>query len=159
EAGLLDGGGEVRALGEEAVAGVDGVAAGAERGLDQRVRAEVALGGGRRADAVRLVSGEHVGREAVGIRVDRHGTDAQLVAGTDDTERDLAAVRDQDLADHAEMLPSPGWFVQTALRSAHARKSASWTSRRGSTTARTRRRRSAGTPSRNGEAAGRRVSP
>ena len=37
----------------------------------------------------------------VRLRVNRHGGDAHLLAGADDPKRDLAAVGDQDLAEHA----------------------------------------------------------
>src|SRR5690606_19678763 len=41
----------------------------------------------------------HVQRVRVGDAVDRDGADAELAAGADHAERDLAAVGDEDLAD------------------------------------------------------------
>ena len=43
----------------------------------------------------------HVQRAGIGIRVHRDGLDAQLAAGADDADGDLAAVGDQDLRDQA----------------------------------------------------------
>ena len=91
--------GEARVLGEEAVARVHGVGAGGAGGGDERVDRQVALGGRRRSDRVRLVGHEHVQRLAVGLREDRHGGDALLAAGADDAHRDLAPVGDEQLLD------------------------------------------------------------
>src|SRR3712207_7321578 len=57
------------ALAEEAVAGVDGLGPARLRHLDQHVAAQVALRGGRRADEVRLVGRQYVGRQPVGLRI------------------------------------------------------------------------------------------
>jgi hypothetical protein len=38
----------------------------------------------------------HVERGSVGVGVDGHRTDAHLAQGADDTQRDLAAIGDQD---------------------------------------------------------------
>ncbi|OQC35440.1 MAG: hypothetical protein BWX64_02454 [Acidobacteria bacterium ADurb.Bin051] len=101
--------GELRVLGEETVAGVDRVRAGDLRRRDQRRDVEVALRRGGRADADVLVGVGDVERVAVGGRVDRHGRNPQLAAGVDDPQRDLAAVGDQDLAEHrpAQVSRSP----------------------------------------------------
>ena len=66
-------------LGEEAVAGVDGLAAGRLGGRDDARDREVALRCRRRADADRAVREAHVERVAVGGRVDGDGLDAELV--------------------------------------------------------------------------------
>jgi hypothetical protein len=66
--------------------------------VEDEVAAEVALGGGRGAEAVGFVGGEDVERGAVGVGVDGDGGDAELAAGADDAEGDLAAVGDEDFA-------------------------------------------------------------
>ena len=68
-------------LAEEAVAGVDGVAAGLLRDVDDLVDAQVALGGGRGADGVRLVGDAHVEGGAVGVGVDGDGARCPSRAG------------------------------------------------------------------------------
>ena len=99
-AGLADLG-EVGALREEAVAGMDRVGAGDLRGADDRRDAQVAVGAARRADADVLVGEPHVQRVLVGLGVDRDGLDAELAAGADDPQGDLAAVGDEDFLEHA----------------------------------------------------------
>ena len=92
--------GEVRALGQEAVAGMDGVGAGDFGGADDRRHVQVAVGAARRADADVLVGEPDVQGVLVGLGVDGDRLDAQLAAGEDDAQRDLAAVGDQDLLEH-----------------------------------------------------------
>jgi hypothetical protein len=79
EARCLDGLREVWALGEEAVAGVDGVGAGRVRRPDVLLRVEVAR------DLDRLVGRARVERAAVVGRDDGDGADAELTAGAEDT--------------------------------------------------------------------------
>ena len=98
-AGLADFG-EVRRFRQEAVAGMDRVGAGDFRGADDRRDVQIALGAARRADAHVLVGEPHVQRVLVGLRIHRHGLDAELAARDDDAHRDLAAVRDQDFFKH-----------------------------------------------------------
>ena len=93
--------GEERILGEKAVAGMDRVGAGLQRGADDVRDVQVALAGMGRADVHRLVGEAHGGRFGIGGRVDRHGLDPQLAAGARDPERDLAPVGDQDLLEHS----------------------------------------------------------
>ena len=85
---------EGRVLGEEAVAGMDGLAAGRLGGGDHVRDAEVALRGGGRADADGAVGEADVERVPVGGRVDGDGLGAELVDRADDPDGDLAAVRD-----------------------------------------------------------------
>ena len=92
--------GEALVLGQEAVAGVDRVAAGDERG-------EMTAGAERyeplrvgRADADRLVGELDRERVAVGLAVGDDRLDAERPAGAQDPQRDLAAVGDEDLAEH-----------------------------------------------------------
>src|SRR5690606_9170418 len=103
-------GGELGVLGEEPVAGVDGVGAGDLGGGDDPVHPEVALRGGRRPDADGLVGEADGERVAVGRGVDGDGPEAHLAAGADDAEGDLAPVRDEDLLDHGGWrMADGGW--------------------------------------------------
>ncbi len=95
QAGGLDRGGKRRSLGEEAVARMDRLCPGCDGCIDDGVDPEVALcrcgwphpdGGVGEAD---------VGRVGVGIAEDRDGLDAELPAGPNDPDRDLATVRDE----------------------------------------------------------------
>ncbi len=79
---------------------MDGVGPGDLGGADDAGDVQVALGGARRPDAHRLVGEAHVQGEPVGLRVDRHRLAAQLFAGVDDPEGDLAAIGNQDLSKH-----------------------------------------------------------
>jgi hypothetical protein len=47
-----------------------------------------------------VVGEANVERVTVGRRVDGDGLDAELTAGPDDPDGDLASVRDQDAAEH-----------------------------------------------------------
>ncbi len=64
--------------------------------LDDPRRIEIALARRRRADRIRRIGGADVQRVTVDIAVDRDRADAQVVAGADDAERDLAAIGDED---------------------------------------------------------------
>ena len=74
-----------------------GLAAGRRRRGDHGRDAEIALGRGRRADADRAVGHPYVHGALVGLRVDRHGLDVELVECADHAHRDLTAVGDEDL--------------------------------------------------------------
>ena len=88
-------------LGEEAVAGVHGVAARRlGRGDDVR-DAQVALRGRGRADAHRLIGELDVQCVAVGGRVDGDGLDPELVQRADHADGDLASIRDEHSVEHA----------------------------------------------------------
>jgi hypothetical protein len=92
--------GEVGVFGQEAVAGVDGLGAGAASSLQNALDVQVALGCGGAADGDGLVGGRGVQRAGVGVGVDRHAADAQAPQRPEDAARDGAAIRDQDLAEH-----------------------------------------------------------
>ena len=91
EPGLGHGIGEVAVLAEEAVPGVDRVRSAAPRGRDQRVDVQVAR------DLDGLVRHPGVERAAIDAGVDGHRGETHRAAGARDADRDLAAVRDQDL--------------------------------------------------------------
>ena len=91
---------EIGVLRQEAVAGMDAVGArGFGRG-DQRIDTQIAVGGRRRADAVRLVGKPHMQRVRVGVGIDRDGAQAQPLGGAGDAAGDLTAIGDQDGFEH-----------------------------------------------------------
>ena len=84
--------GEVGVLGEEPVAGVDGIDVRNLGGLDDAVDAQIALSAGRAADADGFVRHLRVHGVRVCLRVHRHGADIQFLAGADDPDGDLTAI-------------------------------------------------------------------
>ena len=94
--------GEVGVLGEESVAGVDGVGASFLGDTDDLAHVEV---GADRvallADQVGLVGLETVHRVAILVGIHGHRLGAQLVGSTESTDRDFTAVRYQDLLEHS----------------------------------------------------------
>ena len=92
--------GEVGVFREKAVAGMDRLHVADLGGADHPVDAEVAVGGAGRAHADGLVGQLEIGRSAVGLAEDGDGLDAELAAGTNHPQRDLAAVGDQDPFEH-----------------------------------------------------------
>ena len=99
--------GEFRALGEEAVPGVDRVGPGVEGGGDDALRIEV--GPHRVAgltDLIGLVGLEPVEAVAILEGVDRHRLDAELVRGPEGTNGDLTAVGDEQLPHGEDSAPS-----------------------------------------------------
>jgi hypothetical protein len=99
--------GEALVLAQEAVTRMDGVAAGDERrrddGRGRQVRA-LRIGG---PDADGLVGELHGERRAIGLAVRDDRLDAELVAGAQDAQGDLAPVRDKDLPEHRRALSRP----------------------------------------------------
>ena len=93
--------GELGVLRKEAVAGMDGVGPGDLAGGDDLMDVQIAVARGRRADAHALVGQAHMHGVGVGGGVDRHRLDAELLAGAQHPQRDLAAIGDQDLLKHA----------------------------------------------------------
>ena len=61
---------------------------------------QIALAGRGRANANGPVGGGDMRGGGIGVREDRHGLDAQLAAGPDDANRNLAAVRDEQSSEH-----------------------------------------------------------
>ena len=104
EAALLALAREVRVLREEPVAGVDGLGAGLQGDREDGVLVEVAVRRARPADAVGLVGEGDVQRLGIGRGVHGNGLDAHLLAGANHADRDLAAVRNEDLVEHRRLL-------------------------------------------------------
>ena len=99
QATLLAGARELRVLGEEAIARMDGVGAALPGHVQDLLDAQVGVDGPLAApDQVRLVRLVAMLRDAVLLAVDADGADAELVARAEDADRDLAAVRAQHLA-------------------------------------------------------------
>ena len=96
EAGLLHLLGEVRALGQETVAGVDRLGVGDLRRRDDARDVEIAVDRRPGADADRLVGEADVLQIAVDRGMHGHGLDAERGAGAQDAQRDFAAVGDDD---------------------------------------------------------------
>src|SRR3712207_3451569 len=92
--------GEVRVLGQEAVAGVDRVGAGPQGRLHDVGHVQVAAPRRGRPDVHGLVRQVDDGGVPVGGRVDGDDLDAELAAGTGHPHGDLAAVGDEHAADH-----------------------------------------------------------
>jgi hypothetical protein len=101
EAGLLDAFGEVGVLGEETVAGVDRLGVGDFRRADQRRHVQVAQVGRRRADTDGLVGELHVLGFFIGFGIDDDRLDAELTAGALDTERNFAAIGNENFFKHS----------------------------------------------------------
>jgi hypothetical protein len=87
--------GEVRILGQEAVAGVDRLGLGRLRRRDDLVADQIALARRTWADVHRLVGHAHVKRISVSVGIDRDRPDPHAPRGSDHAARDLAAVGDQ----------------------------------------------------------------
>ena len=92
--------GKARVLRQEAVAGMHGVGAGDLAGRQNGGDVEIAVFGRRRADAHALVGKAHVHGVGVGGGMHRHGRDAELLAGAQHAQRDLAAIGDEDFIEH-----------------------------------------------------------
>ena len=110
DAALLAGAGEVGVLGEQAVARVDGVAAGGFGGVEDGVDVEVRLRDGGGTEPGGAVGAAHVQGAGVGVGVDGVRADAEAAAGAHDADGDLAAVGDQ------ESVEGGGHGAVTAIR-------------------------------------------
>ncbi len=88
ETGFFAGAGKRGIFSEEAVTGVDGVAAGAAGNVDELVDAQIAFAGRRGADGIGFVGQTDVEGGAVGFAEDGDGADAEFAAGAENaTER------------------------------------------------------------------------
>ena len=112
EAGVDDGLGEGGVLGEEAVAGVHGVGAGAARDVEQLGLVEVAVPGGGAAEGVGLVGDLDVQGITVGVGIDGDRGDRAVGARPGDADRDLPTIGDEDLADGCHGSEPSGTWVR-----------------------------------------------
>ncbi len=112
DAGFFRGAGQVRVLGQEAVAGVDGVRAGLLGHPHHFVHVKVGADGmALFADQIRFVSLLAVDRVTVLVGEHSYSLGAQLVAGTEGADRDFAAVGHQNLGKHT----SPASFAGVSV--------------------------------------------
>ena len=93
--------GEVRILGQEPIAGVNGIHVRDLGCTHYPINPQIALAGGGFADADGLVGQLDVHRVGIRFRVDRYRADVKLLAGADDANGDFPAVRNQDFLKHA----------------------------------------------------------
>jgi len=87
--------------------------AGNFRRCDNGGHVEIAVLGRRRSDADALVGQAHVHRRPIGGRVHRDGLDAQFATGAQNTQRDFAAVGDEDFVEHLSANPQSQGFRRT----------------------------------------------
>ncbi len=99
DAGVDDRLGEGRVLGQEAVAGVDGVGPRASSGVEHLGRVEVGLGGRTPAERNSLVGLGDEGGVEVTLGVDGDGLDAHRRRRAEDAPGDLAPIGDQQPGD------------------------------------------------------------
>jgi hypothetical protein len=103
DARVLAGLRQVLVLAEEAVAGMQRVAAGLLGGGDDLPDVEVALARLAAAEMDRVGGAANVQGRAVGIGVDRDGLDAHLLGGADHAQRDLATVGNEDASEQCHV--------------------------------------------------------
>ena len=96
--------GEIRALGQEAVAGMQRIGAGDFGGADDRRNVQITVAAARRADADVFIRKPDVQRVLVGLRIHGHGLDAQLAAREDHPQRDLSTIGDKNFLEHGYWL-------------------------------------------------------
>jgi hypothetical protein len=104
KAGAFHRSGEIGVLRQKAIARMDGVRAHRRCGTQDRFPAEVGFRRLRRADLDRLVGELHRQHVAVGLAEDLRRREPQLTGCTDDPDRNLAAIGDEDLRDRHQ-----GW--------------------------------------------------
>ena len=97
QAGRLDRPGESRAFGQKPIPRMHRIGAGAQRGIDHRIMAQIALRRLRRADGNALVRHGDMQRVCIGFREHGDRGDLQRAGGADDAAGDLAAIGDQKL--------------------------------------------------------------
>ena len=95
--------GELGVFRQKTVAGVDGVRTAVAASLEHFVDIQIALRRRLATDPNRLIRHFGIRRVLVGVGVDRHGGKACVAGCADDTDRDLAAVGDEDLAERKVM--------------------------------------------------------
>src|SRR5262249_31214874 len=91
-------------LGEEAVARMDRLGAAAPGHVQHLGDVEIRFVRRSRTEMISLIGVAHMQRGAVHIREHRHRSDAHFAASPDDSHGDFAAVRDEDLCEHARVM-------------------------------------------------------
>src|SRR6202034_1057248 len=107
-------------LGEKAVARMDRIGTARARRGDDVADVEITVARRGRPDAYREVGELRVARARVRIGKHRDGADAQPPGGAQDAAGDLAAVRNQERADHLRSLtpPTSGRWRRASSRAA-----------------------------------------
>jgi hypothetical protein len=85
---------EIGVFGQEAVAGMHGLGAGAFGGIDDSVGDQIGLARRGRAEQHGLVGEADVAGVGIGLGIDGDGADAHAAGGLDDPTGDFAAVCD-----------------------------------------------------------------
>ena len=98
QSGVQDGLGKVGVLGEEAVAGVDGVRPGLGRHGEELGDVQVCVRGRVAVQAEGFIGGGDMQGVGVNVGVDGDGRQLRVVAGPGYADRDFSTVGDQDLA-------------------------------------------------------------
>ena len=96
QSGRRAGAGEAGILGQEAVAGMDGLSPGQAGGFQDGGNVEIGLGRRSRAEAKGGVGLGYMDASRIGIGIDGHGANAQAAAGADDAAGDLTSIGDED---------------------------------------------------------------
>ncbi len=99
--------GEMRVLGQKTVAGMNRIDIADLRRADDPIDLQITLAARRLADADRFVGQLDVQRIDVRLGIDRDRPDPEFFAGANDAQRDLAAIGDQDFAEHALVRTCP----------------------------------------------------
>ncbi len=103
QAGIAQGAREIGVLGQETVAGMDGLCIRFLRRGDDAFDVQVGLARRRGADVHGAVGQADVPGVGIGVGIDGHGLHAQVAAGGDDAAGDLASVGNQDSLEHGHL--------------------------------------------------------
>ena len=95
--------GELRVLGEEPVARMDGLRPARAGGFDEALDAEITVARRGGPDPHRLIGFTHVARAGVGVREHRDGAQPQPACGAENAAGYLAAIGDQKTVDHGAL--------------------------------------------------------
>ena len=90
----------MRVFGKKPVAGVNRVDVSDLGGADDAINLKIALQARCGPNADRLIRQLDVQAFQIGLRIDGDSLDAELFAGSDDSEGDLAAIGDKDFFEH-----------------------------------------------------------
>ena len=114
---------EIGVFRQEAVAWMDRLGACGKRRGNNPVTAQIAFADRRGADMHRFVGHLDMQGSRVSIRIDGDGTHAELARGADDAAGDLAAIGDQDVAEHGASAARACFVLRGALSRRRVRAS------------------------------------
>jgi hypothetical protein len=92
---------QVRAFGEEAIAGVNGIGTRGQCRTDDAIGAEIAVARGRRSDRHGDISESDMHGIAIRVRIDGSGTQADALCRANDADGDFASIGDEKRTKHA----------------------------------------------------------